>query len=84
MANISIERGGSDSELGEMDDISHSFSQYMSDKKRKSTPLTDNLIKKQNSLPDISKLTKKKKIKKNPTQNFSDNLKMTLNDSAFS
>ena len=63
MANISIERGGSDSELGEMDDISHSFSQYIPDKKRKSSPLTDNLIKKQNSLPDISKLTKKKKIK---------------------
>ena len=35
MANISIERGGSDSELGEMDDTSLSFSQYMPDKKRK-------------------------------------------------
>ena len=83
MANISIERGGSDSELGEMDDTSLSFSQYMPDKKRKGSPLTDNRIKKQNSLPDISKLTTKEK-KKIPPKTFSDNLKMTLNDSAFS
>ena len=69
MANISIERGGSDSELSEMDYTSLSLSQYMPDKKYKGSPLTDNRIKKQNSLPDISRLTTKEKNKKS-TQNF--------------
>ena len=64
MANISIERGGSDSELGEMDDTS--LHDYMPDNKRKGSPLTDNPIKKQNSLPDMRKLTLEKKRKIHP------------------
>ena len=83
MASISMDRGGSDSEQGELDDSSLSLSQYIPDKKRKSSPLTDNPMKKQNSLLDISKLTAKDK-RKLPPKTFSDNLKMTLNDSTFS
>ena len=83
MASISMDRGGSDSEQGELDDSSLSLSQYIPDKKRKGSPLTDNPMKKQNSLPDISKLTAKDK-RKLPPKTFSDNLKMTLNDTTFS
>ena len=83
MANISFERGGSDSDLGESDDIPLSFGQYIPEKKRKGSPLTDKPLKKQNSMPDISKLTPKEK-KKIPPNTFSDNLKLTLNDSTLS
>ena len=47
----------SGSEYGDAEDFS--LSQYTpGDKKRKGSPLTDNPIKKQNSLPDISKVKK--------------------------
>ena len=46
MASISMDRGGSDSEQGEFDDSSLSLSQYIPDKKRKGSPLTDNPMKK--------------------------------------
>ena len=72
-----------DSEQGELDDSALYLSQYIPDKKRKGSPLTDNPMKKQNSLPDISKFTAKDK-RKLPPKTFSDNLKMTLNDTTFS
>ena len=49
--------------------------------KRKGSPLTDNPLQKQNSLPDISKLTAKER-KKPPPKTFSDNFKMTLNENS--
>ena len=72
----------SGSEYGDAEDFS--LSQYTpGDKKRKGSPLTDNPIKKQNSLPDISKLVGKDR-KKIPPKSFSENLRLTLHDPAFS
>ena len=61
----------SGSEYGDAEDFS--LSQYTTcDKKRKGSPLTDNLIKRQNSLPDYSKLVGKDR-KKIPPKSFSEN-----------
>ena len=59
----------SGSEYGDAEDTIN-LSQYTpSDKKRKGSPLSDNPIKKINSLPDISKLAGKDK-KKVPPKSF--------------
>ena len=83
MASFDDKLCDSGSEYGDAEDFNSSQYLITSDKKRKGSPLGDNPIKKQNSLPDISKLVGKDR-KKVPPKSFSENLKLTLHDPAFS
>lgn len=53
-----------------------------SDKKRKGSPLQLNPMKKQNSLPDISRVARKER-KKDPPKSFAEMVKMTFSDKSF-